>query len=48
MIALSPDVDELTGEECFDDHEMSTLLVKDLSVNVKICLSIEQIYVKEL
>lgn len=35
MIAFLPDGDELTDEECFDDHEMSTLLVKDLSVNVK-------------
>ncbi|PRD28757.1 UNVERIFIED_CONTAM: hypothetical protein NCL1_31463 [Trichonephila clavipes] len=31
IIALPPDVDELTDEEYFDDDEMTTSSVKDLS-----------------
>ncbi|GFV32244.1 uncharacterized protein TNCV_1675301 [Trichonephila clavipes] len=47
IITLPPDVDELTDEEYFDDDEMSTLSVKDLSGNVEICVPMEEIEVKE-
>ncbi|GFU26514.1 uncharacterized protein TNCV_2463571 [Trichonephila clavipes] len=47
IIALLPDVDELTDEEYFDDDEITIPSVKNLSVNVEICVSIEEIEAKE-
>ncbi|GFX57594.1 pogo transposable element with KRAB [Trichonephila clavipes] len=47
IIALPPDVDELTDEEYFDDDEMTTSSVKDLSGNVEICVPMEEIEVVE-
>ncbi|PRD32403.1 UNVERIFIED_CONTAM: hypothetical protein NCL1_20558 [Trichonephila clavipes] len=47
IIALPPDVDELTDEEYFDDDEMTTPSVKDLSGNVEMCVPMEKIEVKE-
>ncbi|GFX77634.1 hypothetical protein TNCV_4223931 [Trichonephila clavipes] len=43
IIAVLPDVDELTDEEYFDDDEMTTPSVKDLSGNVEIYVPIEEI-----
>jgi hypothetical protein len=47
IIALPPDVDELTDEECFDDDEMTTPSVKDLSDNVEIVLPVEETEVED-
>ncbi|GFW14875.1 uncharacterized protein TNCV_1563381 [Trichonephila clavipes] len=43
VITLPPDVDELTDEKYFDDDEMTIPSVKDLSGNVKICITMEGI-----
>ncbi|GFW79702.1 uncharacterized protein TNCV_4361281 [Trichonephila clavipes] len=41
IIALPPDVEEVTDKEYFDDDEMTTPSVKDLLGNVEICVPME-------
>ncbi|GFW42043.1 uncharacterized protein TNCV_1905011 [Trichonephila clavipes] len=48
IIALPPDVDELTDKMYFGDDEMTTPSVKDLSGNVEIYVPMEEIEQYEL
>ncbi|GFW55491.1 uncharacterized protein TNCV_118751 [Trichonephila clavipes] len=47
IIALPPDVDELTDEEYFDDDKMTTPSVKYLPGYVEIYVPMEEIELKE-
>ncbi|GFW77988.1 uncharacterized protein TNCV_2490321 [Trichonephila clavipes] len=42
MIALPPEVDELTDEEVFDDTETLDPSVRDVAVSIKICVPYEK------